>query len=129
MIEINVYTNGYLIEGHASENVCDQVSMLGWQLNNLFSDLNIIKEYYYSSVPDKDSKEGLSFCRCDYSPFVEIFIDNFFDTVKYWLEKEYPKQIKVYDYRKENYGVGAHHRYFEPTEEYYKQCKKKEATK
>jgi hypothetical protein len=123
MIEINVYSNGFLIDGHAHLNICDQVSMLGWHLNNLFDDLNIRKEFYYSTIPNPNSLEGLSFGRCDWSPLVEIFMNNFYDTVKYWLEETYPKQIKVYDYRKENFGVGAHSKFFEPKKEYYEQVK------
>ena len=119
MIEVNVYENGFLIEGHAHPSICDKVSMLGWHLNNLFDDFKIRKEYYYSTVPNEKSLEGLSFGRCEWSPFVVILMDNFYDTVKYWLEKEHPNDIKVNDYRKEDFGVGAHNKFFTPKEEYY----------
>jgi hypothetical protein len=115
MIEINVYANGYLIEGHAPPHVCDEVSMLGWHLNNIFSDLKLLEDYYYSTVPNEKSLEGISFCRCEYSPLVVIFMDNFFDTVKYWIEVTYPQYVKVNDYRDENFGVGAHNKYFKTT--------------
>ena len=123
MIEINVYANGYLIDGHAPPSICDQVSMTGWQFNNLCGDLNIIEDYYYSTIPNKQSLEGLSFGRCEWSPLVVIFIDNFYDTVKYWIESTYPKYVKVNDYRNEDYGIGSNVKYFKPTKEYYKQVK------
>ena len=126
MIEINVYENGYLIDGHGRPDICDQVSMLGWHLNNLFKELNLITDYYYSTVPNENSMEGLSFGRVEWSPLVVIFMDNFFVTAKYWLEETYPKNVKVNDYRKENFGVGNHKKFFRPTKEYYKHFIKEE---
>ena len=64
--------------------------------------------------------QGLSFCRCEYSPFVKIFMNNFYDTVKIWLENDFPQYIKVKDYRDADFGVGAHVKFFEPNKEYYK---------
>ena len=122
MIEVNIYENGFLINGHAREDICELVSLLGWHTTNAIRNIDLDIDCFASGAEDKNSRLGLSFLKAKWNPIVKMIMDNFYETMKIYIVGNYGDSVKINDYRNENYGVGEHSKYFTPTKEYYDKC-------
>ena len=126
MIVVNVYSNGFLIDGHAKPSTCELVSMMGWHTLNVIRDLHLDKEFYASGITEEDKNLGLSFVQTKWHPMAEYIIDMFYDTVEIYIICFHKDEVKINDYRNENFGVGANEKFFKPTKDYYDMCFLKE---
>ena len=122
MIKINIYENGFLIDGHAREDICELVSMLGWHITESVRGLDLDIDCYSSGAEDKNSIRGLSFLKAKWNPIVKMIMNQLHDTVKFYIIANYGEHVKICDYRNEDFGVGEHGKYFTPSKEYYEKC-------
>lgn len=122
MIEVNVYENGFLIDGHARPDICELISMLGWHITNVIRNINLDIDCYSSGAEDEKSLKGLSFLKAKWNPIVKMVMDNFYETMTVYIVGNYKDSVKVSDYRNEDYGVGSNKKYFTPSKEYYDKC-------
>ena len=119
MIEVNIYENGFLIDGHARPDICELVSMLGWHTTNVIRNINLDIDSFASGADDENSTLGISFLKGKWNPIVKMIMNDFYDTMYFYIISKYSLQVKICDYRNENFGVGEHSKYFTPTQEYY----------
>ena len=122
MIEVNIYENGFLIDGHARADICELVSMLGWHTSNVVRNIHLVVDEYSSGAEDKHSMLGLSFLKAKWNPIVKMIMDNFYQTMEIYIVGNYGDSVKIHDYRNQDFGVGAHNKYFTPSKEYYDKC-------
>ena len=122
MIEVNIYENGFLIDGHARLDICELVSMLGWHTVDTLRGINLDIDHFASGADDKNKMVGLSFIKAKWNPIVKMIMNQFYDTMKTYIVSKYGNSVKICDYRNEDFGVGANEKYFTPTKEYYDKC-------
>ena len=98
MIKIQIWNNGFLIEGHASDSCCTVVSYVGWTIFNLLWENKLSDEWYTSDADEDETKhnDGITICYFEESQAAQDIVEWHFENVMIWVDELFPDEVELY---------------------------------